>query len=79
PFARPELVRSRVTIAGELCTPKDILAGDVPVERLRIGDILLFTIAGAYGWTISHHDFLSHPHPGRLYLDNEYEGGKVSE
>ncbi|MGS0652473.1 hypothetical protein ACU40U_16505, partial [Staphylococcus arlettae] len=24
--------------------------------------------AGAYGWSISHHDFLSHPHPTFIYL-----------
>jgi diaminopimelate decarboxylase len=79
PFPRPELRQREISIAGELCTPKDILAGDVPVERLRIGDVLLFTIAGAYGWTISHHDFLSHPHPQMLYIDDEYEGEREAE
>lgn len=71
PFPRPELRNNEVTIAGELCTPKDVLAKEVIVDRLRIGDVLLFHIAGAYGWTISHHDFLSHPHPNQLYIDDE--------
>ena len=31
---------------------------------------LAFLLAGAYGWHISHHDFLSHPHPERVFLDN---------
>lgn len=70
-FARPEITGERVTVAGQLCTPKDVLARCAPVERLRIGDVLLFTYAGAYGWSISHHDFLSHPHPQVCYLDED--------
>ncbi|WP_342417660.1 type III PLP-dependent enzyme [Paenibacillus sp. FSL R10-2782] len=69
PFPRTERRQTAVTIAGELCTPKDVLAYEVYVEHLRIGDVLLFHIAGAYGWTISHHDFLSHPHPHFYYIN----------
>lgn len=70
PFPRPALEGRRVTLAGELCTPKDVLASDVTVALLRIGDVVLFHRAGAYGWTISHHDFLGHAHPQHLYLDD---------
>lgn len=69
PFDRPACSQTTVTVAGELCTPNDLLARDVPVRLLRAGDILLFPYAGAYGWTISHHDFLSHPHPEHLYWE----------
>ena len=69
PFPRPGVRRSRITVAGELCSPKDILARDVPVEEVRAGDVLWFHHAGAYGWSISHHDFLSHPHPQKLFLN----------
>jgi diaminopimelate decarboxylase len=69
PFARPACGDTTVMVAGELCTPNDLLARDVYVPRLRAGDILLFPYAGAYGWTISHHDFLSHPHPEQIYLE----------
>lgn len=69
PFSRPELQQSSVTVAGQLCTPKDILARDTVVEQVRIGDVILFKYAGAYGWAISHHDFLSHPHPEHLFVD----------
>ncbi|MDI5985603.1 type III PLP-dependent enzyme [Halomonas sp. M4R5S39] len=69
PFPRPALAGRRVTLAGELCTPKDVLASEVPVGRLQVGDLVLFHRAGAYGWTISHHDFLGHPHPLHLYID----------
>ncbi|WP_084036873.1 type III PLP-dependent enzyme [Haloechinothrix halophila] len=56
-----------VTVVGELCTPKDVLARDVPV-RIRAGDVVVFSHAGAYGWEISHHDFLSHPHPEQVFV-----------
>jgi diaminopimelate decarboxylase len=69
PFPRTELIDCEVTITGQLCTPKDVLARDVFVPRIRIGDVLLFQYAGAYGWSISHHDFLSHPHPQFVYLE----------
>lgn len=69
PFARPGVSGEKVTICGELCTPKDVLAQDVRVDRLRAGDCLVFALAGAYGWHISHHDFLSHPHPERRYFE----------
>ncbi|WP_449063900.1 IucA/IucC family protein [Planomonospora algeriensis] len=56
-----------VTIVGQLCTPKDVLARRVPV-RLEPGDVVEFAMAGAYAWNISHHDFLMHPRPGFHYL-----------
>ncbi|GEO99313.1 type III PLP-dependent enzyme [Methylobacterium haplocladii] len=67
-WPRPEIAGEPLTLAGELCTPKDILARDIPVERARIGDRVVFLMAGAYGWDISHHDFLCHAHPERLFL-----------
>lgn len=74
PFPRPGVRRSRITVAGELCSPKDVLARDVPVEEVRAGDVLWFHHAGAYGWSISHHDFLSHPHPRRVFLESDRGG-----
>lgn len=65
---RPELRGAPVTVVGELCTPKDVLARDVVPDRVRVGDVLAFSHAGAYGWEISHHDFLSHPHPEHAFL-----------
>lgn len=65
---RPEIRDQPVTVVGELCTPKDILARDVVVPLVRAGDVLVFQHAGAYGWEISHHDFLTHPHPDHVFL-----------
>jgi diaminopimelate decarboxylase len=68
PFPRPEVRGIGVDVAGELCTPRDVLARDLPVDRLRVGDVLVFANAGGYGWDISHHDFLRHPYPHRLLI-----------
>ena len=78
PFPRPAVRRRAVTVAGELCSPKDVLARETPVEELRAGDLLWFHHAGAYGWSISHHDFISHPHPRRLFLGRR-AGGSAGE
>ncbi len=56
-------VSGPVTLVGQLCTPKDVLARRVPVDRLAIGDRVAFAMAGAYAWNISHHGFLMHPEP----------------
>lgn len=71
PYRRPEVKACAITVVGQLCTPKDILASDTPIEQLRVGDLLLFPYAGAYAWHISHHDFLRHPHPRHIYLPTE--------
>ncbi|PTX64684.1 diaminopimelate decarboxylase [Melghirimyces profundicolus] len=78
PFPRKEWKDTAVTVVGQLCTPKDVLAREAAVSRLRIGDVLLFRYTGAYGWSISHHDFLSHPHPDQVYFRErslQAEGG----
>ncbi|MEU8826332.1 type III PLP-dependent enzyme [Streptomyces sp. NPDC048636] len=68
PWPRPAVTREPVTLVGQLCTPKDVLARRVPVDALRVGDRIAFALAGAYAWNISHHDFLMHPRPGFHYL-----------
>lgn len=70
-WPRPEALAQSVSVVGQLCTPKDVLAFDAPVERVRCGDVLVFPYAGAYAWHISHHDFLRHPHPAQWYLPAE--------
>jgi diaminopimelate decarboxylase len=68
PFPRPAVADVAVDAVGELCTPRDVLARGVPVARLRVGDVLVFGRAGAYGWDISHHDFLRHPYPQTILV-----------
>jgi diaminopimelate decarboxylase len=74
-WPRPAARDEPVTIAGQLCTPKDVLARDVPVTVLRAGDLVLFGLAGAYAWNISHVDFLMHPRPGFHYLHDAERAG----
>ncbi|MFE5033851.1 type III PLP-dependent enzyme [Streptomyces sp. NPDC056683] len=71
PWKRPEVQDEPVTLVGQLCTPKDVLASRVMTERLRVGDRVAFAMAGAYAWNISHHAFLMHPHPAFHHLDDE--------
>ncbi|WP_213454708.1 alanine racemase [Rhizomonospora bruguierae] len=68
PFPRPEIRDTTVDAVGELCTPRDVLARDHPVARLRAGDLLVFPRTGAYGWDISHREFLRHPYPEMVVL-----------
>ncbi|MCO6009471.1 type III PLP-dependent enzyme [Actinoallomurus purpureus] len=60
-----------VTLVGQLCTPKDVFARQVPVDRIALGDVVAFALAGAYAWNISHHDFLMHPKPMFEYVGHE--------
>ncbi|GAA2456949.1 type III PLP-dependent enzyme [Actinomadura vinacea] len=67
----PSVTDEPVTLVGQLCTPKDVFARQVPTQHLAEGDIVTFAMSGAYGWNISHHDFLMHPKPGHHYLNDE--------
>ncbi|MFD9441104.1 type III PLP-dependent enzyme [Streptomyces sp. NPDC060006] len=69
PWPRPVARRELVTLTGQLCTPKDVLARNVLAPGVRAGDRVVFALAGAYAWNISHHDFLMHPRPGFHFLD----------
>ncbi|MFE9661056.1 type III PLP-dependent enzyme [Streptomyces sp. NPDC005955] len=68
PWPRPAAGRGPVTLVGQLCTPKDVLARRVPAAGLRAGDRVVFQMAGAYAWNISHHEFLMHPRPDFHFL-----------
>jgi diaminopimelate decarboxylase len=68
PSPRPAVTGAAVDVAGEQCNPRDVLARDVPVGRVRAGDVLLFANTGAYGWEVAHHDFLRLAHPGFVTL-----------
>jgi len=55
-------------VVGQLCTPKDILSRGKKLGEVRVGDLLVLPLAGAYGYNISHADFLCHPRPRQLFL-----------
>ncbi|MFD9127175.1 type III PLP-dependent enzyme, partial [Kitasatospora sp. NPDC059571] len=71
PGPPPPAPPATVTLAGQLCTPKDVLAAHVPAAGLRAGDRVVLAMAGAYAWNISHHGFLMHPQPEFHVLDDQ--------
>jgi diaminopimelate decarboxylase len=56
------------TVVGQLCTPKDVLSRDCPLTGVEVGDMLVLPLAGAYGYNISHADFLCHPRPPQVFV-----------
>lgn len=67
-YPRPTATDTPVDAVGELCTPRDVLCRGQHVSRVRAGDLLVFGRTGAYGWDISHHDFLRHDPPAFVIL-----------
>ncbi len=62
-------VKEKIFIGGPLCSTADRLsAQDIYVEEANIGDIAVFGLAGAYGLSMSHIEFLSHPRPEEVVL-----------
>ncbi|MEE4246499.1 MAG: pyridoxal-dependent decarboxylase, exosortase A system-associated [Kangiellaceae bacterium] len=52
-----------VNIVGPLCTPLDILASKYNLPHIEVDDLVVVYQSGAYGFTASPKDFLSHPYP----------------
>lgn len=48
-------------VVGPLCTPLDIVADKLPLPAIEVGDLIAVFQSGAYGYTASPRDFLSHP------------------
>lgn len=57
-----------VSIVGCLCTPLDLLADQVSLPRVEIGDLIVLFQAGAYGLTASPTAFLGHPMPPEMLV-----------
>ncbi len=53
--------REIASIVGPLCTPLDILADKIDLTRTEIGDLVAVYQSGAYGYSASPINFLSHP------------------
>jgi diaminopimelate decarboxylase len=68
PWLRPAVTDEPVTFVGQLCTPKDVLARQVRLPGLAVGDLVVFGMCGAYAYNISHRDFLMHPAPTVVHL-----------
>ncbi len=57
-----------VTVVGPLCTPLDVLAKDMDLPKAEIGDLLVVFQSGAYGYSASPLEFLSHPRPREILV-----------
>ncbi|ARP99709.1 diaminopimelate decarboxylase [Pseudorhodoplanes sinuspersici] len=62
------------SIVGPLCTPLDTLARKVDMPKLQAGDLIAILQSGAYGLSASPVDFLGHPAPAEVLVDD----GKAS-
>lgn len=63
---RPE---GKYTLVGPLCTTIDVLATDIILPDVQVGDVLAISNSGAYGLTASPTRFISHPEPAELIID----------
>ena len=58
----------QITVVGNLCTPIDEYYKGITLPAVEIGDILAFENAGAYGYSMSLLDFISHDRPSQIML-----------
>lgn len=64
----PSGVSRPYSVVGQLCTPKDVLSRGRQLVDPAVGDLLVLPMAGAYGYNISHADFLCHPRPEQVFV-----------
>jgi diaminopimelate decarboxylase len=57
-----------VSVVGPLCTPLDLLGSRVRLPKAAVGDLIAVFQSGAYGFTASPINFLSHPPPEEIIV-----------
>ena len=57
-----------VQVVGPLCTPLDLLADKYQLPNIEVGDLVVVYQSGAYGYSASPRDFLSHPQPVEILV-----------
>jgi diaminopimelate decarboxylase len=55
--------RETASVVGPLCTPLDLLGDRIELPIGSPGDLVVVFQSGAYGFTASPREFLSHPEP----------------
>ncbi|MBI4631208.1 MAG: diaminopimelate decarboxylase [Chloroflexi bacterium] len=60
----------KMDIAGPICESSDFLARDRELPNLKSGDLLAFTHAGAYGFSMAS-NYNSHPLPAEVLVEND--------
>lgn len=56
------------SVVGPLCTPLDVLAYESEIPVAEVGDYFVVFQSGAYGYSSSPLDFLSHPKPRQFLV-----------
>jgi diaminopimelate decarboxylase len=64
-----ERATAHVDVCGPICTPLDCIARDAHLPMPKVGDLVGFLNAGAYGYTMSLLDFMSRGRPTELMAD----------
>lgn len=60
--------KEQVSIVGPLCTPLDLLADDISLPKVDVGDLVVILQSGAYGLSASPTQFLNHPLPEEVLV-----------
>lgn len=63
-----ESATASVSVGGPCCTPLDCVAADVLLAEPETGDLVGFFNCGAYGFSMSMLNFLSHPWPPEVFV-----------
>lgn len=60
---QPSIAREHVEIEGPLCFGEDKIDADAYIAEARIGDLVVISHVGAYGYNVASREFLCHPKP----------------
>lgn len=72
----PDRENETATVTGNLCTAIDIIADNISLPRLDVGDVAVINNAGAYAAVISPMQFASQPIPKEFMI---LENGELAE
>jgi diaminopimelate decarboxylase len=59
---------TQASVVGPLCTPLDVLGDRVALPTAEVDDLVAVFQSGAYGYSASPLDFLSHPQPRQILV-----------
>jgi len=72
-----EQLKKEFTVVGPLCTSIDMLGKNVVFEGLEIGDVVVIQCSGAYGFSASPINFISHKLPKEVFVSSLLKNMKV--
>lgn len=64
------ICKETVDVVGPLCTSTDILLQDVELQECEAGDVIVLPKSGAYGFSASMLNFLSHRKPAEIFTSD---------